>query len=140
MNVDVDPRRLEEAAMNAWPALQTTLLDGWILRFAGGYTKRANSVNPTYPAHNLTFADKIATCESLFARRGLPCIFRLTSFGAPSGLDALLDERGFRLFDRSLVLHRHLARFESPGSSLEVRHSERETWLESYVALSGSPL
>ena len=35
---------LEELAMNAWPAIQTYLYDGWIVRFANGYTKRANSV------------------------------------------------------------------------------------------------
>ena len=39
-------RRLEEVAMNAWPALQQMLFDGWIVRFAQGYTKRANSVHP----------------------------------------------------------------------------------------------
>ena len=41
-------RRLEEVAMNAWPSLQQMLFDGWIVRLAQGYTKRANSVNPLF--------------------------------------------------------------------------------------------
>lgn len=38
----------EELQMNALPSLQTILYDGWVLRFAKGYTNRANSVNPIY--------------------------------------------------------------------------------------------
>jgi len=38
-------RGLEERAFNAWPALQTVLVDGWAFRWANGYTKRANSAN-----------------------------------------------------------------------------------------------
>jgi hypothetical protein len=37
--MSMDYRRLEEAAMNAWPALQQALCHGWVLRFANGYTK-----------------------------------------------------------------------------------------------------
>ena len=42
-------RHIKELAVNAWPSLQT-LLDGWVLRFANGYTRRANSVNLLYPS------------------------------------------------------------------------------------------
>jgi hypothetical protein len=32
-------KTFEELLLNMWPALQTKLYDGWILRFANGYTK-----------------------------------------------------------------------------------------------------
>ncbi|MDR2374804.1 MAG: hypothetical protein LBD96_00015 [Treponema sp.] len=41
---------IEELSMNAWLSLQTLVYDGWIIRLANGYTKRANSVNPIYPS------------------------------------------------------------------------------------------
>lgn len=96
-------RRIEEASLNSWPAYQQLLFDGWILRFARGYTKRANSVTPLYSS-SLPAAEKIAQCERLYAGQQLPAIFRLPSFSAESlELDRLLAQRGYRSLDRTLV-------------------------------------
>jgi len=42
-------RDLESRSMTAWPSFQTIIDDGWVQRFAGGYSGRANSVYPLYP-------------------------------------------------------------------------------------------
>lgn len=76
-------RRIEEASLNSWPDLQQMLFDGWIIRFAGGYTKRANSVTPVYPSE-IPLQEKIAFCEKLYQDQHLPTTFRLPSFSATS--------------------------------------------------------
>lgn len=89
-------RTLEELSLNAWPALQTVLHDGWVLRFAGGYTRRANSVNPLYPSQD-DLAAKIARCEQLYRAKGLPVVFKLTAESSPDGLDSALAAHGYAL-------------------------------------------
>jgi len=137
-------RRLEEAGFNAWPALQTVLVDGWVLRFAGGYTKRANSINPTYPVSDReTEADltaRVEACEATYADRGQPPIFRLTSFGVPSGLDELLAARGYRVIDRTLVLSRSLADLMVSAERPDVRATPLDEWLDRHVQFSGAVL
>jgi ribosomal protein S18 acetylase RimI-like enzyme len=84
---------IEEHSLNAWPAFQTLLVDGWVLRFADGYSRRANSVTPLYPSRGDS-AEKIRACERLYADKGLPAIFKLATEGAGT-LDALLAQRGY---------------------------------------------
>jgi RimJ/RimL family protein N-acetyltransferase len=86
--------RAEEATLNAWPAPGQILLDGWLLRFAGGHTKRANSVNPVRRGQRRDLAAKIGACEALFAANSIEPCFRLPPF-AEEGLEEALDGAGY---------------------------------------------
>jgi GNAT superfamily N-acetyltransferase len=130
-------RRIEEASLNAWPALQQMLHDGWVLRFAKGYTKRANSVNPLYPS-TIDTAEKIAFCEARYGEQGLTPIFRVTPF-APAGLDGMLEERGYGQIDTTLVLHLDLRQC-APALSEHVHEDSLDGWLPVFCRLSLSPL
>jgi ribosomal protein S18 acetylase RimI-like enzyme len=86
-------RHLEELAMNAWPALQTNLYDGWVLRFADGFTKRANCVSPLYNS-SLPLQVKLDFCEKEYSPRNLPVVYKLTPEN-PEELDQELEKRGY---------------------------------------------
>ena len=70
--------RVEEACLNAWPALRQVLFGGWVLRFSGGLTRRANSANPLGIERSQP-AGLIAGCEALYRHHRQPTIFRLPS-------------------------------------------------------------
>jgi len=82
----------EELSINAHPALQTQVYDGWVLRFANGYTGRANSVYPLYPS-SLDLHEKITECERRYFAQELPAIFKLTD--ADMDIDKVLEEMGY---------------------------------------------
>lgn len=87
-------RHLEELAANAWPGLDTALVDGWIVRFADGYSRRANSVLPLRGGETPLEA-RIGRCEALFLMRGMAPVFKLFPDAEPEGLDGELDHRGY---------------------------------------------
>lgn len=133
-------RRVEEASLNAWPAIQQMLFDGWLLRFSEGYTKRANSVNPLYGSQ-MDIDHKVAVCESLYDDRGLRTIFRLTPFCVRQELDCALAARGYARIDPTQVLHLDLASSEypvPPDGALEVW--TLEDWLAQLCRLRGESL
>ena len=87
--------RFEEYSANAWPSLKTLLVEGWALRFAGGYTRRANSVLPLHGGAE-RLSERVAACEALFHLEGLRPVFKMTE-SAPAGLDALLAGAGYAI-------------------------------------------
>jgi N-acetylglutamate synthase len=87
-------RRLEEIALNCWPALRTEFYDGWVLRFADGYSRRSNSVNPLYSSTEDFFA-KLRFCERRYRDAGLRVVFKLTSSPDQRELDSALAAEGY---------------------------------------------
>jgi N-acetylglutamate synthase len=106
--VTSDPRLLEELTLNAWPALETLLFDGWVLSFSDGYTRRANSIHPLYPSR-LPLAAKIAACEAAYAARGQEAVFKLTSSVDDTQLDRALADLGYQLAATTSVQTAQLA-------------------------------
>jgi ribosomal protein S18 acetylase RimI-like enzyme len=87
-------RAIEELSLNAWPAVQTLMVGGWVVRFSSGYTRRANSVIPLYPVQGDPEV-QIAACEALYRAQGLPAIFKMTTACTPPDLDDRLAARGY---------------------------------------------
>ena len=131
---------LEELALNAWPALQTNLYDGWVMRFANGYTKRANSVTPLYPGR-LPLDEKIDWCVEQYRQQQLRPTFRLTEAAEIGRLDGALAERGFRRIDLTSVQTAVLAPIAAKPSeraALLPGYSGMESWLASFHQFSGA--
>jgi GNAT superfamily N-acetyltransferase len=132
--VEALAREIESASLRAWPSLEEDALEGWMLRFSDGFTKRANSVQPQGPSAG-PFAGRVDHCEAWYDARGRPCIFRLTPY-SEGGLDEYLAERGYELIDRTDVLQRDLVDLQAVDSRFELRAVSLTEWLEVFARLN----
>ena len=128
--------RVEEACLNAWPALREVLFGGWVLRLSGGLTRRANSANPL--GFERAGAEALVSgCEALYLHNRQPTIFRLPSLVGP-GIDEHLAARGYSSEGLSLVLYAELGAIQGVRDPA-VRLSSRPTkeWFAAMAALQG---
>jgi GNAT superfamily N-acetyltransferase len=129
--------RIEEMSLNGWPALQTLVYDGWLLRFNKGYTKRSNSIHPIY-GHTLELNEKIRICEERYEKAGLRSTFKITPFSQPASLDEELAARGYALVDQTVVQTVHLSDVLSPApAEIWLESDPSESWLAALSAFSG---
>ncbi|MGH8868012.1 MAG: GNAT family N-acetyltransferase [Actinomycetes bacterium] len=86
---------LERVAAAGWPAVETEVLGDWLLRAAGGFTGRANSVlamgDPGTPVESA-----LARVQAWYAARGLPARAQVVQ-GSPA--DGGLRDAGWRVPD-----------------------------------------
>ena len=125
-------RALEECGCNAWPARQTVFCNGWALRLSGGHTKRANSANALAPEG--AFSEVQAGAEALYARHGLPAIFRLTPL-APDEADETLKAAGYRFVDPSIVMTAPLDD-DGPIDGVAINAVPTPEWCAGFAAAS----
>jgi ribosomal protein S18 acetylase RimI-like enzyme len=128
-------RALEERAFNAWPARQSVLHAGWVLRLSGGFTKRANSVNAVQAG--APFDGVRAAAEALYARHGLPPVFRISPL-APPAADQELAGAGYTHFDPSLVMTAGLQAAQA-HAGMQIDAIPTAAWLDGFAAANGVP-
>jgi ribosomal protein S18 acetylase RimI-like enzyme len=141
MEMDRLSASVEEACLNAWPALKEIFYDGWLIRLADGETRRTNSVNVIGPGRR-TLAEKIAHCESVYAAHGLPAYFRIRSNDDPA-LERALDARGFRPEAETRTLFLDFARTELVPADRAIELADRPPsaeWFAAHERFSGRPL
>lgn len=125
-------RIFEELSLNAWPSLQTKLYDGWILRFANGYTKRSNSINPLYSS-TLSLTRKLEFCEQVYRQQNLPTIFKVTPASLPRQIDNLLTQRDYTRLDETSVRLLPMEQYRARNpEGVWITGSFDAGWLESY--------
>jgi GNAT superfamily N-acetyltransferase len=129
-------RTLEETSLNALPALKTVYYDGWVIRFANGYLRRANSVNPIYHSQ-VEINEKIRRCERLYRSAGQEIIFKLTDAVFPEDLDTVLDLKGYKLDAPTSVQTLDLAHIgRTIDGDITINDKPTEDWLGQFIIMS----
>ncbi|CAM3497330.1 GNAT family N-acetyltransferase [Marinicrinis lubricantis] len=129
---------IEEHSLNAWPVLQSFCHDGWLLRFAKGYTKRSNSVSPIYSGIETDIIRKIHYCERAYVRCGLDTVFKVTPFVQPGNLDGILDREGYAVVDPSSVQILDLSDVLEPShQEIQMEQHLSAEWLSTMGRMNG---
>ena len=114
-------QQLETRLINAWPSLECQLAQGWILRFAKGYSKRANAATPLIPGVSLSDDLIDHVVRQFDAQKIRPC-FRLTSLQADD-VDGRLAGRGFEEIEPTFGMVAELA--DLPADEIAAEHAVR---------------
>lgn len=85
----------ETRIVNAWPAPTTLVVDQWVVRFANGYSGRANSASSLREGGDMD-ETTLAFVEGLYRQAGLPPRIRFTPLVAESARRRFA-ERGYRI-------------------------------------------
>lgn len=118
----------EGRLLNAWPSLECQFYEGWVARFANGYTKRANSVTPLQ--HEARLDDElIHHLIAQYRRANMLPIFRLTGLESKD-CDTLLEKHGFSLEAPSYCMaHEDISQFDVEDA-ISVSPVLTDTWLQ----------
>lgn len=128
---------VEEVIAQGWRAADTEWLGGWLLRAAGGFTGRANSVLPLR-APGRPLDDALAAVRSWYADRGLPAKFHVP-VESRRLLDAELAERGWPASPDVHVMTARLDLLEpaADGRNVELTSAPSPDWYALYRGGAG---
>jgi len=125
---------LEDLTLSAWPALKTLHHDGWVLRFGGGQTGRANSVNAVRPGDR-PLAELVDLADAAYPAQGLDPLFRITPL-CPPALVGELDRRGYVLENSSIVQVLDDLADTVADPAVRMTHAASEDWIDAYARIA----
>lgn len=131
-------QKIEELSMNAFPALSTVFVNGWILRFSNGYSKRANSVNLIHPC-TIDIPKNIEICDGMFKKNNLDTVFKLTEKEDAYKVDEILNEMGYSYEAKTNIMLKNIAGFQIDKEEEKdvVIYSEfRKDWFDAFVFMN----
>lgn len=110
---------IESASLLAWPGIEVQWDGAWVRRAAGGYTKRANSLQCFDPADGTDAEQRLQQAVAWFQARTLPPVVRCTPLDNPA-LAGVLDAQGWDTIDQS---HLYAMPIGEPAADAEGRIS-----------------
>ena len=132
-----DTLAIERAGLKAWPGIEVEWDGAWVRRAAGGYTKRANSLQCFDPDDGDHAADRLAAGIEWFQARGIPPVVRTTPLASPS-LNAALDAAGWQTIDHSYLYAMPLGEHE-PDADARITDLLDPGFLAAQQQLQGYP-
>ena len=90
----------ERSGLLAWPGIEVEWDRNWVRRAAGGYTKRANSIQCLDPGDGENTPQRLAAGVEWLRKEGVAPVVRSCPLESPE-LTAALDGQGWRTIDRS---------------------------------------
>ena len=132
MQISADEiRQIERLHVRAWPAFETADIHGWLWRYSGGGSQRANSVSTVH----FTGDDPAAAVDEAEARyRARDAIVRFHTYdlSAPAGITNLLEARGYRGGETTLTMVKAVTAAKAPDD-VEVAAAANAEWQEVYL-------
>jgi N-acetylglutamate synthase len=124
-------RRLERLHVRAWPALETERIDGWLWRWSGGGSHRANSVSTVDFTGN-DIATALDRVEARYRAKKSPIRLQTYDFSQPAGLAEQLAARGY-IADNATVTMLATANPVAPPSEVIITDDLLPEWLDVYM-------
>jgi N-acetylglutamate synthase len=123
---------IEERLINAWPAPSTVLVEDWCLRFADGYSRRANSASAIRQGAAFTAPVEKAV-RRLYGKAGLIECVRVTPLCA-ADTDQRLADAGFSLHDPSHQMIADIGPSIALDPCLEMLSKPSAEWIKGAAA------
>jgi N-acetylglutamate synthase len=128
-------RLLERLHVRAWPASETARIDGWLWRWSGGDSQRANSVS-TIDFIGNDMAGALDKIEARYRAKDSTSQIHTFDLGQPAGLPALLAARGYGTGETTLTMLATAPISCPPTHAVDVAvaNDPDTEWLELYMA------